>query len=318
MKPVIKWVGGKQGNLHYIKELLPKKFNKYYEPFAGGLAVLLDLNPTDFTINDINPELFNMYTQIRDHVEDVIEFLTILDKQHESWSDPKEYFYMVRGNFNECLGVKSAKQAARFIYLNKHCFNGLYRVNSKGEFNVPFNGKLSGRSFYPDQLRELSSILKNARILNTDFEAAVKDASVGDFVFFDSPYAPITATSFTDYTKEGFSYEDHVRLAKVFKELTNRGCYCMLTNHDTPLIRELYKDYKIEVVDVRRSINRKGDSRTGKEVIITNYDVEDKRASDILSVDLHDSDVIISDTYNELYSELGLPEDRLINKEINL
>ena len=120
-------------------------------------------------------------------------------------------------------------------------------------------------------MRELSSRLKNANILNTDFEVAVQDASVNDFVFFDSPYAPITATTFTDYTKEGFSYEDHVRLAKVFKELTNRGCYCMLTNHDTPLIRELYKDYKIEVVDVRRSINRKGDSRTGKEVIITNY-----------------------------------------------
>ena len=279
MKPVIKWVGGKSQLAQKIREMLPINFNKYsyqkyYEPFLGGAAVLLDLNPTDFTINDINPELFNMYTQIRDHVEDVIEFLTILDKQHESWSEPKEYFYMVRGNFNECLGVKSAKQAARFIYLNKHCFNGLYRVNSKGEFNVPFNGKLSGRSFDPDQLRELSSILKNARILNTDFEAAVQDASVGDFVFFDSPYAPITATSFTDYTKEGFSYEDHVRLAKVFKELTNRGCYCMLTNHDTPLIRELYKDYKIEVVDVRRSINRKGDGRTGKEVIITNYNPE--------------------------------------------
>ena len=279
MKPVIKWVGGKSQLAQKIREMLPINFNKYsyqkyYEPFAGGLAVLLDLNPTDFTINDINPELFNMYIQIRDHVEDVIEFLTILDKQHEAWSEPKEYFYMVRGNFNECLGVKSAKQAARFIYLNKHCFNGLYRVNSKGEFNVPFNGKLSGRSFDPDQLRELSSILKNARILNTDFEAAVQDASVGDFVFFDSPYAPITATSFTDYTKEGFSYEDHVRLAKVFKELTNRGCYCMLTNHDTPLIRELYKDCKIEVVDVRRSINRKGDGRTGKEVIITNYNPE--------------------------------------------
>jgi DNA adenine methylase len=107
--------------------------------------------------------------------------------------------------------------------------------------------------------------------MNTDFETAVKEAKEGDFVFFDSPYAPLTPTSFTDYTKEGFSYEDHVRLAKVFKELTNRGCYCMLTNHDTPLIRDLYKDYKIEVVDVRRSINRNGSDRKGKEVIITNY-----------------------------------------------
>lgn len=276
MKPVIKWVGGKTQLLEHIRERLPYNLREYtywtyYEPFAGGLAVLLDLNPTDFTINDINPELINMYFQVRDNVERVINELAKFDYLHEGDPEPKLLYYDIRKDFNKCLGSNTPTQAARFIYLNKHCFNGLYRVNSRGEFNVPFNGKLSGRSFDPEQLRELSSILKNARILNTDFEAAVQDASVGDFVFFDSPYAPITATSFTDYTKEGFSYEDHVRLAKVFKELTNRGCYCMLTNHDTPLIRELYKDYKIEVVDVRRSINRKGDGRTGKEVIITNY-----------------------------------------------
>lgn len=276
MKPVIKWVGGKTQLLEHIRERLPYNLREYtywtyYEPFAGGLAVLLDLNPTDFTINDINPELINMYFQVRDNVERVINELAKFDYLHEGDPEPKLLYYDIRKDFNKCLGSNTPTQAARFIYLNKHCFNGLYRVNSRGEFNVPFNGKLSGRSFDPDQLRELSSLLKNARILNTDFEAAVQDASVGDFVFFDSPYAPITATSFTDYTKEGFSYEDHVRLAKVFKELTNRGCYCMLTNHDTPLIRELYKDYKIEVVDVRRSINRKGDGRTGKEVIITNY-----------------------------------------------
>lgn len=276
MKPIIKWVGGKQQLLDKIKEKLPAGLYQYtywtyYEPFLGGAAVLLDLNPTDAVVNDVNPELINMYCQVRDNVEDVIEFLTILDKQHETWSEPKEYYYMVRGNFNECLGVGSAKQAARFIYLNKHCFNGLYRVNSKGQFNVPFNGKLSGRSFDPDHLRELSIRLKNVDIRCGSFEDAVKDAGPGDFVFFDSPYAPITATSFTDYTKEGFSYEDHMRLSKLFRELTSRGCYCMLTNHDTPLTRELYKDYKIEVVDVRRSINRKGDGRTGTEVIITNY-----------------------------------------------
>ena len=318
MKPIIKWLGGKTQLLNKIKERLPKEFNTYYEPFAGGLAVLLDLNPTNFTINDVNSELINMYIMIRDNVEDLILCLTYLDTEHEAAADPKAFYYKIRSDFNWNLGVQRPPQAARFIYLNKHCFNGLYRVNSRGEFNVPFNGKLSGRSFDPDHLRGLSSLLKNASILNTDFEVAVQDASVGDFVFFDSPYVPITTTTFTDYTKEGFSYEDHVRLAKVFRELTNRGCYCMLTNHDTPLIRELYKDYKIEVVDVRRSINRKGDGRTGKEVIITNYSLEDKRVSDILSVDLHDSGVIISDAYNELYSELGLPEDRLINKENTL
>lgn len=272
MKPVIKWVGGKQGNLHYIKERLPINFNgRYFEPFAGGLAVLLELNPTNAVVNDINPELINMYQQVRDNVDSVLLELTVRDRNHEAAEDPKTYYYSVRETYNRHLGDNNAVQAARFIYLNKHCFNGLYRVNSKGEFNVPFNGKRSGRSFDPDHLRELSSRLSRVSILNTDFEKAVEDASVGDFVFFDSPYAPLTPTSFTDYTKEGFSYEDHVRLANVFKKLTDRGCYCMLTNHDTPLIRELYKDYKIEVVDVRRSINRKGDGRTGKEVIITNY-----------------------------------------------
>lgn len=271
MKPIIKWVGGKGSNLPYIRDRLPKEFNTYYEPFLGGAAVLLDLNPTNAVVSDINPELINMYIQVRDYVEEVINYLTIYDNQHETWSDPKDYYYRVRGFFNTELSTNTAQQAARFIYLNKHCFNGLYRVNKKGEFNVPFNGKLSGWSVDPDHLRELSTRLKQVTFKLGDFEAAVSDASPGDLVFFDSPYAPLTATSFTDYTKEGFSYEDHVRLAKVFKELTNRGCYCMLTNHDTPLIRELYKDYKIEVVDVRRSINRKGDGRTGKEVIITNY-----------------------------------------------
>lgn len=279
MKPVVKWVGGKSQLAQKIREMLPINFNKYsyqkyYEPFLGGAAVLLDLNPTNAVVSDINPELINMYIQVRDRVEEVINHLTIYDNQHEIWSDPKDYYYRVRGFFNTELGTNTAQQAARFIYLNKHCFNGLYRVNKKGEFNVPFNGKLSGWSADPVHLRELSTRLKNVDIRCGDYLDTIKDAGNNDFVFFDSPYAPITATSFTDYTKEGFSYEDHVRLAKVFRELTMKGCYCMLTNHDTPLIRELYKDYRIEVVDVRRSINRNGNDRKGTEVIITNYTPE--------------------------------------------
>jgi DNA adenine methylase len=273
MKPIIKWCGGKTQCLEYIRERLPVKFNTYYEPFLGGAAVLLDLNPTKAVVNDINPELINMYLQVKYQPENVIKFLTSLDNGHEVSEDPKAYYYSVREVFNENLSTDSAVQAARFIYLNKHCFNGLYRVNKKGEFNVPFNGKLSGWSADPDHLCEVSTRLKDVDIRCGDYVDAVKDASKEDFIFFDSPYAPITPTSFTDYTKEGFSYEDHVRLSDLFKELTNRGCYCMLTNHDTDLIRELYKDYKIETVDVRRSINRKGDRRTGKEVIITNYNI---------------------------------------------
>ena len=276
MKPIVKWVGGKSQVLDKIQEMLPPSFvdQKYYEPFLGGAAVLLglfELKPTKAIASDINPELINMYTQVRDNVSTVATELTKLDACHESYSDPKAFYYDVRKDFNTYLGSKTPTQAARFIYLNKHCFNGLYRVNSKGEFNVPFNGKKAGRSFDAEHLIKASVRFKDTTLLCCDFEDTVKDATVHDFVFLDSPYAPLTPTSFTDYTKEGFKYEDHLRLADLFKELTNRGCYCMLTNHDTPLIRELYKDFNIEVVDVRRSINRNGNDRKGKEVIITNY-----------------------------------------------
>ena len=267
MRPIIKWCGGKGANLSYIRELLPESFNTYYEPFAGGLAVCLDLNPTNFTINDINSELINVYTQIRDNVEDVIKCLTKLDEQHEARQDPKEYFYEIRLSFNKHLGVKSAEQAAKFIYLNKHCFNGLYRVNSKGEFNVPFNGKLSGRSFDPDQLRELSGMLKNANILNTDFEVACENASEGAFVFFDSPYY----NTFDTYQADGFSEEDHKRLARLFKKLTAKGVKCMLTNSNEEFIKDLYKDFNIKIIPVKRNINRDGTHRTGEEIIVTNY-----------------------------------------------
>ena len=160
MKPIIKWVGGKSQCLNKIREMLPKDYRKYYEPFLGGAAVLLDLCPKEAVVNDINPELINMYLQVRDNVEDVIEDLAVLDSWHEHRDDPKGYYYHIRDDYNANLGDDIPMQAARFIYLNKHCFNGLYRVNSKGEFNVPFNGKLTGASFHPEHLREVSKQLQ--------------------------------------------------------------------------------------------------------------------------------------------------------------
>lgn len=266
MKPIIKWVGGKHGNLEHIRKLLPVSYNKYYEPFLGGGAVLLDLNPKEAYVNDINPKLIDMYIMIRDQVEQVIEYLTYLDDMHEKAADPKEFYYDVRMIFNR-VTMKSPEQAARFIYLNKHCFNGLYRVNSKGEFNVPFNGKLTGGSFDVDHLREVSKQIHDVMFMLGDFADCVYTAEAGDFIFADPPYD----NSFTDYTSAGFERDQQERVADMFKKLSDKGCYCMLTNHDTPLIRELYKDYNIKVVDVRRSINRNGDNRKGKEVIITNY-----------------------------------------------
>ena len=273
MKPIVKWVGGKQGNLKYIKELLPSTYNKYYEPFFGGGAVLFGLIDKDkpAVINDINPELVNLYNQVKTNPTGVIRALEAMDYNHNNSSEPKEYYYTIRDLFNIHLGSNTDKQAARFIYLNKHCFNGLYRVNKKGEFNVPFNGKVSGDSVDNYNFWDVCNRLQDVELKCGDFADTVKDASEGDLVFFDSPYAPLTPTSFVDYTKEGFSYDDHVRLADLYNQLTDRGVYCMLTNHDTDLIRTLYKDYNITEVDVSRSINRNGSNRKGKEVIITNY-----------------------------------------------
>ena len=266
-KPIIKFVGGKSQMLDTIKELLPENYNRYYEPFLGGGAVLLELNPKEAYVNDINSELINMYIQVREDVEGVIRELSKFDECHESYTNPKEFYYDVRKDFNTYRGDKTTTQAARFIYLNKHCFNGLYRENSKCEFNVPFNGKLTGGSFDAEHLREVSKQIHDIMFMNGDFEDCVYYADKGDFCFFDSPYD----NSFTDYTAGSFNEFDHRRLAKKFKELSDKGCYCMLTNHDTPLIRDLYKDYNVKIIDVRRSINRNGNDRKGKEVIITNY-----------------------------------------------
>lgn len=271
MKPIIKWAGGKTQLLPYIREMLPQSYNHYFEPFAGGLAVLLDLKPENATINDINPELINLYKQLKIAYSAVMAELAALDMNHEAAIDHKTYYYDVRDLFNQNLNSNTTEQAARLIYLNKHCFNGLYRVNGKGLFNVPFNNKKSGKSFEEKNICEVGCYLQDVEILIGDFEAAVADAQPGDFVFFDSPYVPVNPTSFTDYTKEGFDYEDHVRLAELFKKLSDRGVYCMLTNHNTELTQELYKDFNIRVVSVSRMINRDANNRKGEEIIVTNY-----------------------------------------------
>lgn len=273
MKPIIKWAGGKTQLLEYIRAMRPKSYSHYFEPFLGGGAVLFDLIPENSTVNDINPELVNMYIQIKERPDEVLSFLAKLDSEHESALDHKQFYYSTRDSFNLNLNSETAEQAARLIYINKHCFNGLYRVNAKGCFNVPFNNKRKGDSFDEANIRAVSAFLQGVKMMRGDFEAAVKDAKRGDFVFFDSPYVPLNPTSFTDYTQEGFDYEDHVRLAKLYKKLSEKGVLCMLTNHNTDLVNELYKDFNIRVVQVARNINSRATERKGEEVIITNYDV---------------------------------------------
>ena len=270
--PFVKWAGGKRQLLSQIKERMPKHFNKYYEPFVGGGAVLFELLPTYAIINDINKALINTYRQICIVPEEFIERVNKIDE--EMWDDGKEYYYVMREKYNDKLLKKEfdVELAALFVYLNKHCFNGLYRVNGKGLFNVPYNNSRR-LSIDEEIIQNVSDYLKGITIMEGDFEAACLDAKEGDFIFIDSPYAPLNPTSFESYTKEGFDIESHKRLCRLFDELTDRGCYCMLTNHNTEFINELYgnKGYKIDVVSVKRMINSDASNRVGEEVIICNY-----------------------------------------------
>ena len=270
--PFIKWAGGKRQLLAQIRERMPESFNNYYEPFVGGGAVIFDLLPTSAVINDINKALVNAYRQICNATDEFLKKLNELDET--MWEDGKEYYYSLREHYNDKLMKEEfdVELAALFVFINKHCFNGLYRVNGKGLFNVPYNNSRNS-SCDEDTIRAISEYLKNVTILEGDFQAACQNAKKGDFVFIDSPYAPLNPTSFESYTKEGFDIESHKRLADLYDELTSRGCYCMLTNHNTELINELYgnKGYKIDVVSVKRMINSDATNRVGEEVIICNY-----------------------------------------------
>ena len=270
--PFVKWAGGKRQLLSQIKERMPEKYNNYYEPFVGGGAVLFGLSPNHASINDINSALINTYKTIRNTPDKFLEAVRKLDS--EIWEDGKKYYYSLRERYNDklMLGEYDVELAALFVFNNKHCFNGLYRVNGKGLFNVPYNN--SCRTSVDESLiKNVSKYLQHISITAGDFEIACLNADKGDFIFLDSPYAPLNPTSFESYTKEGFDIESHRRLAKLYDELSARGCYCMLTNHNTDLIHTLYdnKGYKLDVVNVKRMINSDASNRTGTEVIICNY-----------------------------------------------
>ena len=246
--PFVKWAGGKRQLLSHIKERMPKQYNNYYEPFVGGGAVIFELQPENALINDINKALINAYKKICETPELFLQIVNRLDE--EMWEDGKEYYYYLRDCYNNKLmkNEYDVELAALFVFMNKHCFNGLYRVNGKGLFNVPYNNSRR-ESVDRDSIMAVSQYLKSIRIETGDFEEACQDA------------------------KEGFDIESHRRLARYYDELTKRGCYCMLTNHNTELINDLYgnKGYKTEVVSVKRMINSDASNRVGEEVIICNY-----------------------------------------------
>ena len=272
-KPFVKWAGGKRQILDKLKSHIPEEFNTYFEPFVGGGALLFDLAPENAVINDSNEELINVFNVLCNDKKytKMCRYLNKFERKHN-----EEFYYEIRNidrNKKKFNRLNDCKKAARTIYLNKACFNGLYRVNSKGEFNVPFGKKTKVNTYDGENLLNVHSYLtlNNVNILCTDFEDAVSTAREGDFVYFDPPYDSDTST-FNSYTEDGFNKDEQRRLAKVFKELDKNGVKVMLSNHNTILIKELYKDYNFHVIEAKRSINSNGKKR-GKveEVIITNY-----------------------------------------------
>lgn len=272
LSPFVKWAGGKRQLLNELMTRVPLEFNNYLEPFLGGGTLLLNLQPKSALVNDINNQLINVYRAIKSDASELIRAVSDLDLIDTN----KEVYYERREAFNQKIHKKEldVEAAALFIWLNKHCFNGLYRVNKSGLFNVPYNNKVSGKSIIPSNLAAMSQYFQenNIEFYNTDFMDITAMAKVGDFVYFDSPYIPESTTAnFTDYTKDGFSYEDHLRLANNFKELDKQGVKLMLSNNNVPLVHELYEGYYITEVDVKRAINSKATKRKGKEIIVTNY-----------------------------------------------
>lgn len=236
------------------------------------LAFLFTTRYEEFSTIHVKVQIStNVYIQIKSNPAAVIEELTELDNRHQTAANPRDFYYAVRARFNLCMGTNTPAQAARLIYLNKHCFNGLYRVNSSGDFNVPFNGKVSGNSFTASNLNEVSNYLKNVTITTADFEQSLPYIEKEDFVFIDSPYVPTTANSFTGYTMTGFSQNDHLRLHDYCKQLTNKGAYFLMTNSDTSFVRSYYGGYNIKAIDTARRINRNGSGRKGVDLLITNY-----------------------------------------------
>ncbi|HEM4680264.1 TPA: DNA adenine methylase [Streptococcus suis] len=273
LQPFTKWTGGKRQLLPVIKSLMPDNYNSYFEPFIGGGAVFFELIPKKAIINDFNSELINCYRQIKDNPQKLIELLT----KHQE-NNSKEYYLELRAvdRDNRINKMTDVERAARIMYMLRVNFNGLYRVNSKNQFNVPYGRYKNPKIVDSELILSISQYLNknNIEILTGDFEKAVEDVGAGDFVYFDPPYIPLSETSaFTSYTHEGFSYEDQVRLRDVFRKLDKKGAYVMLSNSSSPLVEELYKGFNIHKVEAIRTNGAKASSR-GKisEIIVTNYD----------------------------------------------
>ena len=261
-RPILKWAGGKTQMLGDLLPKVPNSYGRYIEPFFGGGAMFFALQPESAIIADSNPELINMYQEVANHADNVIQYL----KQYENTS---EMFYAVRSQ--EWTTLPKAEAAARTIFLNRTCYNGLYRVNKHGQFNVPYGKYKNPKICDEAGLRAASEALKKADILCGDYLLVLEHhAQPGDFVFLDPPYLPVSEyADFKRYTKEQFYEEDHVELSKVIMALHERGCHVILTNSNHPLVHELYAPFNIDVIQTKRHISCNGSTRKGEDVIVT-------------------------------------------------
>lgn len=272
VSPVLKWVGGKRQLLPSIKPMLPKRIASYCEPFVGGGAVLFDLQPKKAIVNDINSDLILVYTVIRDNVEALIELLG-------TYPNEENFYYELRNidrNQTKYDKLSEIERAARVIFLNKTCYNGLYRVNNAGEFNSPFGRYKNPNIVNAPVLRAVSTYFNTSEITfsTADFKQVLEQVRKGTFVYLDPPYDPLSDTSnFTGYSKGGFSREQQIQLRECCDRLNARGIKFMLSNSATDFIREQYSNYHISIVQAKRTINsvayKRGDV---DEVIITNYE----------------------------------------------
>ncbi|MDD2661777.1 Dam family site-specific DNA-(adenine-N6)-methyltransferase [Rhodoferax sp.] len=262
IRPLLKWAGGKTQLLKEILPKIPKKYGRYIEPFFGGGAVFFAVNPTNGIIADSNPELINLYRSVANDVNGVIA-------QLQELKNTEDVFYAVRAQ--DVSKLSDVEVAARTIFLNRTCFNGLYRVNKAGQFNVPFGRYKNPKILDEMSLKAASEILRNTTIVCGDYKTVLNNnAQPGDFIFLDPPYLPVSAfADFKRYTKEQFYEEDHIELAAEVKRLHELGCHIVLTNSNHPLVHEQYHLFPVEVIQTKRYISCNGSGRTGEDVIVT-------------------------------------------------
>lgn len=274
-KPFVKWAGGKRQLLPIIEQNLPEKFDTYFEPFLGGGALLFHLLSTKenvtYSVSDLNSDLVLAYTTIRDRIDNLIQSLKNHEKNYQKNS--KEYYYNIR----DSTPRSEIEKTSRLLFLNRTCFNGLYRVNSSGKFNVPLGRYTNPNIVNEENLRSVSSILQSNKvsIKCRDFESVLNDAKKGDLVYFDPPYQPVSDTAnFTSYTNRDFTFDDLSRLSELCHKLDEKGCKVLLSNSDSKVVSKMFsqKTWKISKINANRSINSNSKKRTGHfELLIKNY-----------------------------------------------